>query len=149
MKIALCAAAVALAIAAPASAAPNVADPWSRPAAAGATGVGFMTLTNPKGPPDVLVSVRSPLAREVMIHQTMVSGGIASMNMLERVPVPAGGAVTFAPGGRHLMFMGLTKALKIGDTVPATLTFASGAKVKAQFVVRTAPPASHAGHAGH
>jgi copper(I)-binding protein len=59
---------------------------------------------------------------------------------LKSVSVPAGGAVTFAPGGYHLMFLGLTKALGTGDTLPATLSFSSGAKVKATFVVGLAPP---------
>jgi hypothetical protein len=80
-----------------------------------------------------------------MIHQSTMSGGISSMKMVDRVPVPAGGSVAFAPGGYHLMFMDLTKALKVGDTLPATLLFASGAKVKASFVVGLAPPvAAHA-----
>ena len=65
---------------------------------------------------------------------------------LERLPLPAGASVTFAPGGYHLMFVGLTKPLKAGDTVPATLTFASGAKVKASFVVGLAPPAAEHHH---
>jgi copper(I)-binding protein len=38
------------------------------------------------------------------------------------------------------MFMGLSRALKAGDAVPVTLTFASGAKVKATFVVGMGPP---------
>jgi periplasmic copper chaperone A len=137
----------AVAVAAPAAAAPQVQAAWSRPAAQGTTGAGFMTLTNPDAKADALVAVESPLAREVQIHQSSMKGGIASMAKAARVPVPAGGRVTFAPGGYHLMLMGLTKPLKAGDTVPATLTFASGAKVKASFVVGLDPPV--AGHPHH
>jgi periplasmic copper chaperone A len=90
------------------------------------------------------VSVTSPLAREVQVHQSMVHGGMAMMQAAPRVPVPAGGSVTFAPGGYHLMFLNLTKALNVGDKVPATLTFASGAKVTAAFVVGLAPPVAPA-----
>lgn len=61
--------------------------------------------------------------------------------------VPAGGGVTFAPGGYHLMLIGLTRAVKVGDTVPATLTFASGARLKVSFVAGMAPPAG--GHEHH
>jgi copper(I)-binding protein len=76
-----------------------------------------------------------------------MAGGVARMQRVARVGVPAGGKVTFAPGGYHLMFMGLGRALKTGDRLPATLTFASGAKVEAQFVVGLAPPAGdHAPH---
>lgn len=140
-------AAAVLAAASPALAAPQVQAAWSRPAAQGTTGAGFMILANPDAKPDALVAVESPLAREVQIHQSSMKDGIASMQKTARVPIPAGGRVTFAPGGYHLMLMGLTKALQAGDTVPATLTFASGAKVKASFVVGlSAPVAEHHHH---
>lgn len=125
-------------------AAPNVTAAWSRPAAQGTTGAGFMTLSNPGAKPDALVSVESPLSGHVMVHQSAMSGGMASMKMVASVPVPAGGSVTFAPGGYHLMFVGLTRPLNVGDALPATLTFASGAKVKATFVVGLAPPVAPA-----
>lgn len=141
--IALAAAFVATA----AHAAPKVEAAWSRPAVQGSIGAGFMTLTNPDAKPDALVAVQSPAAREVQIHQSSMTNGIAAMKKLDRVALPAGRRVTFAPGGYHLMLMGLTQALKAGDTVPATLTFASGAKVKATFVVQSGPPA--AGHEHH
>lgn len=145
MKLTL-AAMAALSIASAAHAAPKVEAAWTRPAAQGQTGAGFMTLKNPDAKPDALVAVESPLARTVQIHQSSMSGGMASMKAATRVAIPAGGGVTFAPGGYHLMLIGLTKAVKVGDTVPATLTFASGAKVKVSFVARVAPPAAEHAH---
>ena len=139
--------AVVLALAAGAAcAAPKVAAAWSRPAAAGTTGAGFMTLTG-GGAADSLVGVTSPAARKVEMHRSSVSGGVASMQAVRAVAVPAGGSVTFAPGGYHLMFLGLTRPLKTGDRLPATLTFASGAKVTVSFVVGLAPPVD--GHHHH
>ena len=129
-----------------AHAAPRVEAAWTRPAAQGQTGAGFMTLKNPDAKPDALVAVESPLARTVQIHQSRMSGGMASMKQLARVELPAGGSVTFAPGGYHLMLIGLAKALKTGDAVPATLTFASGAKVKVSFVAAMGPPAAAEHH---
>lgn len=143
MRTAL-AALAAVSIASAAQAAPQVSAAWSRPAAQGTTGAGFMTLTNPGAKADALVSVESPLSGHVMVHQSSMSGGMASMKMVASVPVPAGGSVTFAPGGYHLMFTGLTRPLNVGDRLPATLTFASGAKVNATFVVGLAPPVAPA-----
>ncbi|MCW5761277.1 MAG: copper chaperone PCu(A)C [Phenylobacterium sp.] len=139
MKLALAAAAALTLAATAAHAAPKVSAAWSRPAAQGSTGAGYMTLSN-AGPADALVAVESPLSGHVMIHQSAVANGMASMKMVDRVPVATGRSVTFAPGGYHLMFMGLTRALGVGDTLPATLVFASGARVKASFVVGLAPP---------
>ena len=119
---------------------------WSRPAAAGATGAGFLTLSNPTRRADALVAVQSPLARTVEMHRSAMSGGMASMRRLPRIEVPAGAAVTLAPGGYHLMFVGLTQPLKTGDMLPATLTFASGAKVRAAFKVGLSAPAAEPVH---
>lgn len=144
MKLIL-AALAALSLASAAQAAPKAESAWTRPAAQGQTGAGFMILKNPDNRADALVAVESPVARMVQIHQSSMSGGMASMKQVSRVDVPAGGSVTFAPGGYHLMFMGLTRPLKVGDAAPATLIFASGAKVKVSFVAATAAPApSHA-----
>jgi copper(I)-binding protein len=145
MKLAL-AAIAALSLASAAHAAPKVEAAWTRPAAQGQTGAGFMTLKNPDAKPDALVAVASPLAKVVQVHQSSMSGGMASMKEVTRVAISAGGAVTFAPGGYHLMFVGLTKPVKVGDTVPATLTFASGAKLKVSFVAGLAPPAAEHAH---
>ncbi len=93
-----------------------------------------------------IFAFESPLARTVQIHQSSMAGGMASMKQLTRVELPAGGGVTFAPGGYHLMFLKLTKAVKMGDAIPATLTFSSGAKVKASFVAGLAPPAAPSHH---
>jgi copper(I)-binding protein len=106
-----------------------------------------MTLANPAPQPDALVSVESPWASGVMVHKSTVANGVASMAMVMSVPVPAHGNVTFEPGGYHLMFTGLKRALNVGDRLPATLSFASGAKVQATFVVGLAPPvAAPPGH---
>ncbi len=145
MKLAL-AALAALSVAGAAQAAPQVQAAWSRPAAQGSTGAGFMTLSNPDAKADALVSAETPWAREVQVHQSSMSGGMASMKRLDRVALAPGAKVAFAPGGYHLMFMGLTRALKPGDALPATLTFASGAKVKATFVVGMGPPAAQEHH---
>ena len=126
-------------LAAPAAqAAPTVTAAWSRPAVQGATGAGFMTLSSPKA--DALVGVETPVAASVQMHQSMMHDGMAMMMAAASIPIPAGGTVTLAPGGYHLMLLQLRKPLNVGDRVPATLTFASGAKVKTTLVVGLTPP---------
>lgn len=146
-KVLPIAVAVAFVLASAAQAAPTVKAAWSRPAAKGTIGAGFMTIANPGAKPDALVAVETPAAPQVQIHQSSMSGGMASMKGVTSVPVPAGGQVVFAPGGYHLMFMGLAKAQTIGDSLPATLVFASGARVKVTFAVSLSPAVDpHAGH---
>jgi len=113
----------------------SVSGAWSRPAVAGTNGVGYLVVANTGKAADALVGVESPLAAKVEMHSSSMAGGVMSMKKEDRVPVPAGGKAVFGPGGYHLMLIGLTKTTKAGDQVPATLTFASGAKVKASFAV--------------
>jgi len=145
MKAALAALALFAAGAQPAAAATaatlEAVQPWSRPAAAGTTGAGYLTLVN-HGKADALIGAETPLAQRVEMHASTMASGVMSMAQETRVPLAASGAVAFAPGGRHLMFIGLKRALRVGDHVPATLNFASGEKLKVDFVVGTGAPAT-------
>ena len=113
----------------------EVVQPWSRPAVAGTTGVGYMVLSNHGRSSDALEKVESPIAERVEMHSSAMAGGIMTMEKQDKVAVPAGGQTTFGPGAYHLMLIGLTKTLKPGDHVPATLSFASGARLKVAFAV--------------
>ena len=139
MKPILIAAALLIATAAPLTALGagkvEVLQPWSRPAVAGTTGIGYMVLANHGPVADALEKVESPLAARVEMHSSSMSGGVMTMRREDRVEVPAGGRTTFGPGAYHLMLIGLTRTLKAGDQAPATLSFASGAKVKVVFQV--------------
>ena len=115
---------------------------WSRPAAAGGTAAGYMTLIN-RGQADALVGAESPLAGRVELHASSMAGGMMRMSAEPRIALPPGGEVSFAPGGRHLMFVGVKRALRAGDRLPATLRFASGRKLPVEFSVTPGtPPAS-------
>ncbi|THD77929.1 MAG: copper chaperone PCu(A)C [Phenylobacterium sp.] len=122
----------------------EAADAWSRPAAAGLNGVGYMTLANHGPRAEALVKVESPLAQAVEIHRTTMSAGVMSMAAQPRVEIPAGGHVAFAPGAYHLMFVRLKATLKAGDKLPATLVFADGRRIGVAFAVGSgAPPVGH------
>lgn len=113
---------------------------WSRPAPAGGNGVGYFTILNPGPRGDTLTRVDSPVAQRVEMHSMSMDGGVMKMGALSSVRVPAGGQVSFAPGGNHLMLIGLKKPLAIGDKAPLMLTFASGAKLSATLGVGVMPP---------
>ena len=91
---------------------------------------------------DTLLGATAPGAR-IELHSMTMDGGVMKMAKLDKVAVPAGGTVSFAPGGNHLMIYGLTGTPK---TLPITLDFASGAKVTVNAAVRTVGDDMHAGH---
>jgi periplasmic copper chaperone A len=96
----------------------------------------YFTLHNASGEPQVLVEVSSPLASEVMLHQTSVVAGESRMRMLERLVIPAGGTVTLRPGAIHLMLDGVRKPLRVGEEVPLVLRFANGQEIRVSARVR-------------
>jgi copper(I)-binding protein len=74
------------------------------------------------------------------MHRSAMKGGVMSMAPQTRVVVPAHGSVAFAPGGYHLMFIGLRRALKPGDRLSATLLLEGGRRIGAEFAVGTGGP---------
>lgn len=103
---------------------------WSR-ATIGADrpGVVYLSIRNTGSADDALIGVATPIAGMPMIHETVVTDGVASMPHAMSVPVPAGQTVELAPGGYHGMLMGLTQALEKGDSFPLTLTFQTAGEV--------------------
>jgi len=103
------------------SAQSQVNNAWVRATVAGQLSSGaFMTLqadTDSK-----LISVQSPVAKLVQIHQSSMKDDVMSMQQVESVALPAGKPVSFDPHGYHIMLMDLTAQIKEGDTVPLTLT---------------------------
>ena len=94
----------------------------------------------------LLTAVESPMARAVEIHRSMTTDGMASMRRDPRLVLEPGKPVTLASGGYHLMFIGLTKALKPGAALPATLIFASGVRIPVAFEVSTGQPPAGGHH---
>jgi copper(I)-binding protein len=103
--------------------------------------VGYLVIDNHGRNADALVGVETPIAARVDMHAMSMAGGVMRMQKVASVALPPGGEAVFGPnGGYHLMLMGLTKPLNVGDKVPATLTFRSGARLKVAFSVSVMPP---------
>jgi copper(I)-binding protein len=71
-----------------------------------------------------------------MLHKSGGAGGMSSMQMVDRVTVPAGGTLKFSPGGYHLMCDGAK--MKVGGKAPVTFSLSDGSSVTVAFAVRNA-----------
>lgn len=112
-------------------------------------GAGYMDITNTGDEGDVLLSAEADFPR-VMLHNTVMDGDVAKMEHLMNVPIPAGETVSFAPGGMHVMFMGLgNDTLEAGETIPATLVFENAGRVDVVFEVKARSNDTDDAHAGH
>lgn len=68
-----------------------------------------------------LVGGESDSARAVDIHSMSMDGGVMRMRQLESLRLPARTAVKLAPGGVHLMLVGVNRVLRPGEHVRLTL----------------------------
>lgn len=125
----------------------SAADAVCRPTPNGRQATGcYLTLTASRD--DRLVSVTSSVSGLAQVHEMKVESNMMMMRELtDGLSLPAGTAVALAPGGNHIMLMGVAEPLVTGDTVPLTLTFANARPV--ELVARVGQPALvDAGHDG-
>lgn len=101
-------------------------------------GAGFMMIKNNGDADDKLLEVRADFPK-VEIHTTEEKDGIAKMIHIDDLPIPAGESVKLAPGGLHIMFMGLSDPLEKGTEIPATLVFENAGEVEVVFSVEARP----------
>lgn len=126
----------------------TVSDAWAAVTPGGATvGAGYMTISN-VGPADTLVSVASPRAPKVELHEMSMEGNMMRMRPVAHFTVPSDGVVSLTPGGFHLMFLELPAPFVAGETVPVTLTFEHAGAVEVNLTVRERTGAD-AGGEGH
>lgn len=113
----------------------RIEHPHARATVAGqAAGGGYLKLDN-RGADDRLVAVRSPVSERVELHTMKLDGDVMRMRQLDTIEVPAGKTIELKPGGLHLMFMGLSAPLKVGDKFPLTLRFEKAGEVTVQVAV--------------
>jgi copper(I)-binding protein len=125
----------ALFIALAAQAQVQVGDPWVRATVAPQKATGaFMQLTSAK--PAKVVAASSPVAEMVEIHEMKMEDGVMKMRAVDALPLPAGQAVALKPGSYHVMLMGLKQPIKVGETVPLTLTIEGDDKQRSTVEVK-------------
>lgn len=92
--------------------------------------VGYFEVRN-DGDQDIeLVEVTAASARAAEFHTVIRDGDIMRMRRLEAVIVPAGGALSFAPGGNHLMLFGVTS---LSEQNPVTFITQTGDEIRLSF----------------
>ena len=118
----------------------HIDSPWARATPPGAkVAGGFLVVRNVGAKDDRLVFAYSDAADKVEIHAVREQDGLLRMRHLsDGLPVPAGAAVTLAPGSDHLMFIAPRRPFAEGEMVTATLRFERAGEVVVPFPVRDA-----------
>lgn len=124
-----------------------VTQPWARATAGNVrNGAAYLTLSAASGQPDRLLSASSPAAATVELHTVgRNASGVMEMRAVSAIEVAPAAPTVLAPGGLHIMLIGLRAPLKQGDSLPLTLTFERSGRI--EVAVPVGPPgAMHPGH---
>ena len=108
----------------------------------------YLVISNTGKKADTLLSASSPAFEDVELHDTFRDGDKSGMRPVGEPALPPGARVELAPGGKHLMLMGIRKPLVAGDKLPIELKFKSGI-VKVDALVKDDEPEAQDAHTHH
>lgn len=112
----------------------EVTDSWFRKLPGTLPAAGYFTARNNTSHDIAINGAESGVCGMLMMHHSSNKGGMSSMDMVDKVTVPAGGSVSFAPGGYHLMCE--APKMTIGGKAPVNLSLSDGSSVVVAFAVR-------------
>ena len=114
----------------------EVTDAWVRKMPPGATSsAAFMTIKNHTGQPVTLTGVDMDKAGHVMMHETKVVDDMTKMLHLDQVVIEK--QVSFEPGAKHIMVMGLDMS-DSAKSYNISLHFANNPSLEVSAEVRNA-----------
>lgn len=133
----------------------TIVHPWSRATAPSQKAGGvFLKIQNAGDQPDRLIAIETDRADVASLHVTIRDGDVLKMRPLkDGVEIPANGEVELAPGGQHVMLIGLRERLVKETTFPLTLIFERAGRFEVVAIVESAgartPSEAVAGHDQH
>ncbi|MDX5977723.1 copper chaperone PCu(A)C [Halomonas sp. XH26] len=103
----------------------------------------FMQLYNQSDAPVRLIKAQNSITDYTELHDHVVINEVMQMRQVDAIEVPARGEVQLAPGGLHLMLIGLDQPVKEGDTLTFNLIFDNGDVLEFEAPVRPVMPMHH------
>lgn len=86
----------------------------------------YFNLANNTDGPITIRGASVANAESAMLHSYQEWDGKMIMGEMAPLAVPAGGTTTFAPGGQHVMVMGVSSQLQAGGSTEVTLKLLGG-----------------------
>lgn len=108
---------------------------WIKSVPGSPNGAMYVEITNTGMHDDRLIAARTHIAAKATLHTQNVTDGVARMRRAQGFDVPADGTIKLAPGGDHIMLMGLAGMFMDGEHVPVTLVFERAGDVSLQAVI--------------
>lgn len=114
----------------------KLTDSWIRKANVGMNTGMFVKIENLDTKDDDLIGVECNFAEVSEIHEVFKKGDMMGMRSIDKITVKAKSTLELKPRDYHIMFIKLTKDLKIGDKKEVTLKFKNAGKIKINAVVK-------------
>lgn len=115
----------------------QVTEAWARPGFKGDASAVYFLVRNPSHQADSLILVHTDVAERSEIHEsTMGSGDTMHMEMHPSLEIPADGSIELAPGGYHVMLIGLIDDLTPGEEFTLRLTFEKAGEISVPVKVK-------------
>ncbi|GGD07111.1 copper chaperone PCu(A)C [Aquisalinus flavus] len=107
----------------------------------------YGTISNQGDEPDRIVSLASPIAEVVELHESIEQDGRSMMRPVNGLEIPAGDEVILEPGGYHVMLIGVAGPLVEGETYDITITFEKAGDLSVPMMAMSGKSAmTHVGH---
>ena len=120
---------------------PSINKPFSGAKSA----AGYVTIINHTDEELKLLGVSTTLGK-AMLHKTITTDdGIVKMEHKMKISIPATGKLIMKPGSFHIMIMGISRSLALGEKIPATLRFNGDLEINIEFVVEAGKEVSTVG----
>lgn len=118
-----------------------VEDPFVREVPPGSPATAaFMKLHNQSDVSIRLIDAQNSLTPYTELHDHVVVDDVMRMRQVDLIEIPAHEEVQLAPGGLHLMLIGLDQPTRTGDSVNLTLIFDNGDVVEVEAPIRPVMP---------
>ena len=112
----------------------KIGHPWAR-ATVAANGGAYLSVENTGATPDKLIRASTDIAATAELHTHIKDGEIMRMRAVQAIDIPPGQKIVLAPGGYHIMLLGLKKKLVEGERFPLTLEFEKAGKVVVDIAI--------------
>jgi periplasmic copper chaperone A len=86
-------------------------------------GAVYFSIRNTGSTADRLLSVSTPVASKVELHESRMLNGVMEMREVASVECPPGATVKASPGGLHVMLLDLAGPLEAGTLLSVSLHF--------------------------
>lgn len=123
----------------------NIEQCWVRLMPAQVPSAGYFKINNKQEQSIELLAAQTDSFEHTMLHQTYEEEGMTKMKETEGLQIAPQQALSFEPGGYHVMFEQPTHSLAVGDDINLTLLFNHQQKVTTSCRVNSAKASTYDG----